>query len=46
MVTNSMWEPLDKKDFQEVAKVKTSKWALKKKSNGTFHDRFNARGFK
>ena len=45
MVTNGIWDPLDKKDLPERAKIKTSTWACKKKSNSTYHDRLNARGF-
>ena len=45
MVTNGIWEPLDKKDLTEGAKVMTSTWACKKKSNGTYSNRLNARGF-
>ena len=45
MVTNDVWESLDKKDLPEGAKVITSTWACKKKSNGTYHDKLNARRF-
>ena len=34
MVTNGVWEPFYKKDLPEGAKVITSTWACKKKSNG------------
>ena len=45
MVTNSTWEPLNKKNLPEEAKVIASRWACKKKSNGSYHGRLNARGF-
>ena len=45
MVMNSIWEPLDKKDLLEGAKIITSTWTCKKKSNGIYHDRLNSRGF-
>ena len=45
MVTNRVWEPLDKKDLSEGAKVMTSTWACKKKSNSTHHGQLNAKGF-
>ena len=35
MVTNEIWEPLDKKDLPKKAKVITSTWVCKTKSNGT-----------
>ena len=38
MVTNEVWEPLDKKDLLEGAKVITSTWACKKKSNHAYYD--------
>ena len=45
MVLNGMWEPLYKKDLPEGVRVITSTWACKKKSNGTYHGRLNARDF-
>ena len=36
---------MDKKDLLEGAKVKTLTWACEKKSNGTYCDQLNARGF-
>ena len=33
------------KDVTAVKKVVTSTWAMKKKANGTYPDRLNARGF-
>ena len=46
MVTNRVWEPLDKKDLSEGAKVMTSTRACKKKSNGTYFGQLNDWGFK
>ena len=45
MVMNGIWETLDKKDLPEGTKVITSKWACKKKSNGTYHGQLNVRAF-
>ena len=45
MVMNRVWEPLDKKGLPNGVKVITSTRACKKKSNGTYHGRLNARGF-
>ena len=41
-----MWTPRILKDVPSGAKVITSTWAMKKKANGTYRARFNARGFK
>ena len=38
--------PWTKKDLPEGAKVITSTWSYKKKSNSTYHGQLNARGFK
>ena len=46
IVTNGLWETLDKNDLLEGAKVIPSTWACKEKSNVTYHGRLNARGFK
>ena len=46
MVTNKVWEPLDKKNLPEGAKVITWIWACKKKSNSTYHGQLTDRGFK
>ena len=43
MVTNGVWEPLDKMDLPEGSKVITSTWACKKKSNGTYYGKPEAR---
>ena len=40
-----MCTPRRLKDVPEGAKVITYKWAMKKKANGTYCDRLNARGF-
>ena len=45
MVMNKVWEPLDKKDLPKGAKVVTSTWACKKKSNSTYSGQLNDRGF-
>ena len=37
MVMNRVWEPLDKRNLLEGAKVITLTWACKKKSNSTYH---------
>jgi hypothetical protein len=48
MVDNKVWKPvhvpIDK--ILESTKFMTSAWAMKKKSNGTYRARVNARGFK
>ena len=46
MVTNGLWEPLDKKDLPDGVKVITSTWPCKKKNNGIYHGQLNVRGFK
>ena len=43
---NRVWELLDKKDLPEGVKIITLTWACRKKSNGTYHSRLNARRFK
>jgi hypothetical protein len=45
MVKNQVWRAVDGKDVPKHAKVMTSTWAMKKKSNGTYRARFNARGY-
>ena len=40
-----MWTPRRLKDVPARAKFITSNWAIKKKANGTYHARLNARGF-
>ena len=46
MMTNKLWEPLNKMDLPEGGKVVTSTWACKKKSNDTYYGQLNARRFK
>jgi hypothetical protein len=53
MVDNKVWTPVPidkipegtKIMTPEVTKIMTSAWAMKKKSNGTYWARVNARGF-
>ena len=45
MEENGVWTPVPKSTVPTNAKVLTSTWAMKKKSNGTFRARLNARGF-
>ena len=40
-----MWTPVQIKDVPTNAKILTSTWAMKKKANGTFRARCNARGY-
>jgi hypothetical protein len=43
MVKYQVWRAVPKKDVPKNAKVMSSTWAMKKKSNGTYCDRLNAR---
>jgi hypothetical protein len=45
MVKNEVWSPVDKQDIPSDAKVLTSTWAMKKKSNGKYRARLNCRGY-
>jgi hypothetical protein len=45
MVKNQAWRAVPKKDVPKNAKVMSSTWATKKKSNGTYLARLNARGY-
>jgi Reverse transcriptase (RNA-dependent DNA polymerase) len=45
MEENNVWTPVAKSEVPHDAKVLTSTWAMKKKSNGTFRARLNGRGF-
>jgi hypothetical protein len=45
MVKNQVWRAVSKKDVPRNAKVMSSTWAMKKKSNGTYRARLNARGY-
>ena len=38
-------EAIERKNVPEAAKVLTSTWTMKKKANGTFRARLNARGY-
>ena len=40
----NVWEPDPESQVPENAKILTSTWAMKKKSNGTYRARLNARG--
>jgi Reverse transcriptase (RNA-dependent DNA polymerase) len=45
MVKYEVWKPVNRKDLPKGAKVLSTTWAMKKKSNGKFRARLNARGF-
>jgi hypothetical protein len=45
MVKNQVWTEVHKKDVPRNAKLMSSTWAMKKKSNGTYRARLNARGY-
>lgn len=45
MVKHGVFKAILKEDLPKHAKVLTSTWAMKKKSNGTYRARLNARGF-
>jgi hypothetical protein len=45
MVKTQVWRAVPKKDVPRSAKVMSSTWAMKKKSNGTYCARLNARGY-
>jgi hypothetical protein len=45
MVKNQVWRAVPKNYVPRNAKVMTSTWAMKKKSNGTYRARLNARGY-
>jgi len=46
MIKNKVWKPVDRDSVPEDAKIIDSTWVMKKKSNGTYGARMNARGFK
>jgi len=46
MIKNKVWKPVDRSTLPEEAKIIDSTWVMKKKSNGTYRARMNARGFK
>ena len=45
MVKHNVWTPVPRADVPEGSKIITSTWAMKKKANGTYRARLNARGF-
>jgi hypothetical protein len=45
MVKHKVWEPVSKDELPEGSKVLTSTWAMKKKANGKYRARMNARGY-
>jgi hypothetical protein len=45
MVKNQVWRAVPKKDVPKNAKVMSSTWAMKKKSNETYRARLNAIGY-
>lgn len=46
MTKHKVWEAVRHQDLPTAAKILTSTWATKKKSNRTYRARLNARGFK
>jgi hypothetical protein len=45
MVNNKVWTPVPIDKIPEGTKIMTSAWAMKKKPNGIYRARVNARGF-
>ena len=45
MVKSGVFKVIPRKELEAGAKVLTSTWAMKKKSNGTYRARLNARGY-
>jgi hypothetical protein len=45
MLKHNMWKPVLRKDVPEGTKILMLTWAMKKKANGTYHARMNARGY-
>ena len=45
MIKHGVWKKVLKVDLPAWAKVLTTTWAMKKKSNGTFRAWINARGY-
>ncbi|MFO0523114.1 MAG: hypothetical protein ACK515_22215, partial [bacterium] len=45
MVENQVWKAMPMEDVPPGAKILTSTWAMKKKSNGKFRARLNCRGY-
>ena len=46
MIKHGVWKAVEQDKMDAKAKVIDSTWAMKKKSNGTYRARLNARGFK
>ena len=46
MIKHGVWKAVEQDKIDAKAKVIDSTWAMKKKSNGTYRARLNARGFK
>ena len=45
MMKYKAWKPIKKAKVPKEAKILTTTWAMKKKANGTYRARLNARGF-
>jgi hypothetical protein len=45
MVKHKVWEPVSKDELPAGTEVLTSTWAMKKKANGKYRARMNARGY-
>jgi hypothetical protein len=45
MLMHNVWKPVLRKDVPEGAKISMLSWAMKKKANGTYHARMNAKGY-
>jgi hypothetical protein len=45
MLKHKVWKPVSRDEVPKGAKILTSTWAMKKKANGTYRARANARGY-
>ena len=45
MISRSVWKAVKRKDIPDTAKILTTTWTMKKKANGTYRARLNARGY-
>jgi hypothetical protein len=45
MCKHTVWQAILRRDLPAAAKILTSTWNMKKKANGTFRARLNARGY-
>jgi hypothetical protein len=45
MTKHNVWQAILRRDLPAAAKILTSTWAMKKKANGTYRARLNARGY-